>query len=210
MASPSLASLVVYYQQRRGTMSTRETIIKYYNELDRSYFMDIHKERAHEDRPFPIGHEQTISQPSLVLEMTILLNITPLSKVLEIGTGSGYQTALLAKAAKTVYTVERIEKLHLTAIEKLTKAGYSNISYKLGDGSLGWQEHAPFDRIMVTASATKMPGALIEQLAPNGKMVIPVGPGFVQELLLVEKDPSGKIHKKTISQVRFVRLVGDY
>ena len=191
-------------------MNTRETIIKFYHELDRSYFMDLYKELAQEDRPFPIGHGQTISQPSLVLEMTILLDIGTRSKVLEIGTGSGYQTALLAKAAGEVYTVERIEELHLQAIEKLTKAGYTNIEFTLGDGSLGWQEHAPYDRIMVTASATTMPKALLEQLAPNGKMIIPVGSGSVQDLLLITKDAHGKIEKEIISKVRFVPLIGEY
>lgn len=191
-------------------MNTRETIIKFYHELDRSYFMDLYKELAQEDRPFPIGHGQTISQPSLVLEMTILLDIGTRSKVLEIGTGSGYQTALLAKAAGEVYTVERIEELHLQAIEKLTKAGFANIQFTLGDGSLGWQEHAPYDRIMVTASATTMPKALLEQLAPNGKMIIPVGSGSVQDLLLITKDAHGKIEKEIISKVRFVPLIGEY
>lgn len=191
-------------------MNTRETIIKFYHELDRSYFMDLYKELAQEDRPFPIGHGQTISQPSLVLEMTILLDIGTRSKVLEIGTGSGYQTALLAKAAGEVYTVERIEELHLQAIEKLTKAGFTNIQFTLGDGSLGWQEHAPYDRIMVTASATTMPKALLEQLAPNGKMIIPVGSGSVQDLLLITKDAHGKIEKEIISKVRFVPLIGEY
>ena len=192
-------------------MNTRETITKFYHELDRSYFMDMYKELAQEDRPFPIGHGQTISQPSLVLEMTILLDIGTKSKVLEIGTGSGYQTALLAKAAGKVYTVERIEELHLQAIEKLTKAGFTNIEFALGDGSLGWKKYAPYDRIMVTASATKMPTALLDQLAPNGKMIIPVGPpGSVQDLLLVRKDASGKIKKEIITKVRFVPLIGEY
>lgn len=191
-------------------MNTRETIIKFYNELDRSYFMDFYKEQSQEDTPFPIGYGQTISQPSLVLEMTILLDIGKQSRVLEIGTGSGYQTALLAKAAGTVYTIERIKELHLKAIERLHEAGYTNIEFKLGDGSVGWPEHAPYDRIMVTASATKIPNSLIEQLAPNGKMVIPVGPDLVQDLLLIKKDAKGNVDKKFITKVSFVRLIGEY
>lgn len=191
-------------------MNTRETITKFYHELDRSYFMDFHKEQAHVDTPFQIGYGQTISQPSLVLEMTILLDIGSQSNVLEIGTGSGYQTALLAKAAGRVYTIERIPGLHQSAIEKLDKAGYTNIEFTLGDGSLGWPEHAPYDRIMVTAAATKIPEALLEQLSPRGKMVIPVGPDGMQELLLVTKDAQGNIDKKCITQVTFVRLIGDY
>ena len=191
-------------------MHTREIITKLYHELDRSYFMDSHKELSNLDTPFPIGHGQTISQPSLVLEMTVLLDIRTKSRVLEIGTGSGYQTALLAKAAETVYTVERIEKLHLKARQRLSEAGYANIEFKLGDGSLGWEEHAPYNRIMVTASPTKIPQPLIDQLAPNGKMVIPVGPDLDQELLLIQKDAKGAIEKKRITKVRFVRLIGDY
>lgn len=161
-------------------MHTRETITKLFHELDRSYFMDEYKQLSNLDTPFPIGHGQTISQPSLVLEMTILLDIPSEGRVLEIGTGSGYQTALLAKAAGRVYTIERIEELHLGARKKLSEAGYTNIEFKLGDGSLGWEESAPYDRIMVTASPRTIPPALIAQLAPNGKMVIPVGPDFEQ------------------------------
>lgn len=187
-------------------MDNKERITKYYNELDRSYFMDEYKESAHEDRPFPIGHEQTISQPSLVLKMTILLDIDKDNKVLEIGTGSGYQTALLAKASKMVYTVERIKELHLKAKEKLSQAGYSNIKFKLDDGILGWHENAPYDRIMVTASAAKLPEELIKQLALKGKMIIPVE----SDLMLVTKDSAGNIEKEIVEKVSFVRLIGDY
>ncbi len=191
-------------------MHTRETITKLFHELDRSYFMDEYKQLSNLDTPFPIGHGQTISQPSLVLEMTILLDIPSEGRVLEIGTGSGYQTALLAKAAGRVYTIERIEELHLGARKKLSEAGYTNIEFKLGDGSLGWEESAPYDRIMVTASPRTIPPALIAQLAPNGKMVIPVGPDFEQELLLIQKDAKGAITKEPITKVRFVRLVGEH
>lgn len=188
-------------------MDNKKRITKYYNELDRSYFLDRYKNQAHKDTPLPIGYEQTISQPSLVLEMTLMLDIQEDSKVLEIGTGSGYQTALLAKAAKIVYTVERIEELHLKAKERLNKAGYKNIEFKLDDGNLGWEENGPYDRIMVTAAASSLPDELIEQLAPNGKMVIPVGVGFIQDLLLISKDSKGTIHKDIIGGVRFVRLI---
>lgn len=191
-------------------VDNKENIIKYYNELDRSYFMDQYKEQSHRDIPFPIGYEQTISQPSLVLKMTILLDIDKDNRILEIGTGSGFQTALLAKACKTVYTVERIKKLHLKAKERLDKAGYLNIKFKLGDGSLGWQENAPYDRIMVTAAASKIPDKLIEQLAQKGKMIIPVGPDYAQELLLITKVTKEKIEKEMIGMVRFVKLMGEY
>lgn len=187
-------------------MDNRDKIIEYYNQLDRSYFMDEYKERAHLDTPFPIGHGQTISQPSLVLKMTILLDLNKDSKVLEIGTGSGYQTALLSKFSKKVYTVERIKELYTRAKEKLTEGKYKNIDFKLGDGSMGWEENAPYDRIMVTASARKMPEKLIEQLALNGKMVIPVG----TDLLLVKKDEEGNMEKELIDKVIFVSLIGEY
>lgn len=190
-------------------MTNKEKITQIYENLDRSYFIDEHKEHAHLDRPLPIGHGQTISQPSLVLQMTIALDIDENHRVLEIGTGSGYQTALLSKAGGKIYTVERIKEHYEQAMKRLGEAGYSNIDYKLGDGSLGWAEHAPYDRIMVTAAAKTMPEALVEQLAPKGKMVIPVGEG-VQELLLVEKDKDGVISQESLGYVRFVDLIGDY
>lgn len=168
--------------------------------------MDNFKEQAHIDAPFPIGFGQTISQPSLVLKMTILLDVDENSRALEVGTGSGFQTALLAKASKYVYTVERIEKLHLSAKERLTQMSYTNISYKLGDGSLGWEEHAPYDRIMVTASAPKLPDALVAQLAANGKMVIPVG----TDLMLITKNKNNQITKEAVANVRFVSLIKDH
>lgn len=191
-------------------MDHREKIIKAYQELDRSYFMDDYKESANLNVPFPIGHGQTISQPSLVLEMSLLLEPHEDSRVLELGTGSGFQTALLAKCSQTVYTVERIEDLYLKAKERLDKAGYKNIEFKLDDGNLGWEENAPYDRIMVTAAAYKLPDKLIEQLGPKGKMVIPVGSGFVQELMVISKTAAGKLEKKIAGEVSFVPLIGEY
>lgn len=191
-------------------MPNRERITEYYNKLDRSYFMDENKELSHEDVPFPIGYEQTISQPSLVLKMTILLDIDEESKVLEIGTGSGYQTALLSKASRIVYTIERIKELHLKSKARLSKAGYSNIEFKLDDGSLGWEENAPYDRIMVTAAASKLPDKLLEQLAVGGKMVIPVGPEGKQDLIVISKGSDGKITEEIVAKVRFVKLIGQY
>lgn len=190
-------------------MNNKERIINIYNNLDRSYFMEKHKNQAHIDRPFPIGHEQTISQPSLVLKMTLLLDPKEDSKVLEIGTGSGYQTALLAASAESIYTIERIEELYTKAKKRLRKSDYNNINFKFGDGSLGWYEHAPYDRIIVTASAKKIPENLIEQLGRGGRMVIPVGSGFVQELKLVKKDKDGNVEEENIEKVRFVRLIED-
>lgn len=191
-------------------MNNKDKIIKNYKELNRSYFMDEYKEYADRDTPFPIGYGQTISQPSLVLKMTLLLDVDQSSKVLEIGTGSGYQAALLAKSSKEVYTVEVIEELHNRSKEKLEEAGYKNIKFKLGDGSQGWEKNGPYDRIMVTAAAKELPKKLIDQLAPEGKMVIPVGDGFSQDLLLITKDLEGNVEKEIIDQVLFVKLVGEY
>ncbi len=190
--------------------SNNNAIINFFDQLDRSYFMDINKEWAKIDSPFPIGYGQTISQPSLVLAMTLILDLRPTSKVLEIGTGSGYQTALLAAVSESVYTVERIEALYDKAIERLTELGYNNIYFRLGDGSIGWNEHQYYDRIMVTAASSIIPPELIEQLAVDGKMIIPVGPEGVQELTLVCKSKDGKVSTALIEHVRFVRLMGKY
>lgn len=188
----------------------KEKIQSYFRELDRSFFMDIHKEAAHLDEAVPIGYEQTISQPSLVLEMTLALDLQKDSVVLEIGTGSGFQTALLAEFSKTVYTVERIEELHTRAKERLQKAGFQNIHFKLDDGSAGWKEKEPFDRIMVTAAASEMPQELVDQLKPGGKMLIPIGSALVQKLKLVEKNEQEKLTTTTLNYVRFVPLKGKY
>ena len=182
----------------------------FYN-LDRSFFIDNeYKKFADNDSPLPIGFEQTISQPSLVLEMTRLLSPENDSKVLEIGTGSGYQTSILAEFAKVVYSVERIRELSKKAQDRLSKLGYNNIFFKIDDGSIGWKENSPFDRIMVTAAAGKIPEELIEQLNVNGKMIIPVGPEYFQDLLLIEKDYDGNLIKRVMGQVRFVELIGNY
>ncbi|WP_281864710.1 protein-L-isoaspartate(D-aspartate) O-methyltransferase [Planomicrobium okeanokoites] len=192
-------------------MKNKEQDIRaYFNKLDRSFFMDRFKEMASFDEAIPIGHEQTISQPSLVLEMTLALEPETDSRVLEIGTGSGFQTALLAEFASQVYTVERIEELYHRAKERLDESGFSNISFKLDDGSMGWEENAPYDRIMVTAAASAIPEELLNQLAFGGKMIIPVGSSFSQELKLIEKDENGKIHSTVLNHVRFVPLKGKY
>ncbi|MCM3610117.1 protein-L-isoaspartate(D-aspartate) O-methyltransferase [Planococcus sp. MERTA32b] len=192
-------------------MKNKEQDIRtYFNRLDRSFFMDSFKEMASFDEAVPIGHEQTISQPSLVLEMTIALDLDSDSKVLEIGTGSGFQTALLAEFAAQVYTVERIEELHFRAKERLAELGFGNISFKLDDGSMGWEENAPYDRIMVTAAASTVPNELLGQLAAGGKMIIPVGSSVSQELRLIEKDENGKIQSTLLNHVRFVPLKGKY
>lgn len=184
---------------------------KYFQNLDRSIFLsDSLKEYAHIDSPLPIGHEQTISQPTLVYEMTRILSPKKDSKVLEIGTGSGYQTSFLAEFSAQVYTIEVIEELSKEARQRLLSLGFDNIFYKISDGSSGWEEEAPFDRIMVTAAAGKPPTSLIKQLNNNGRMVVPVGPSIMQELLLITKDENGKLKEQSVGKVRFVEMVGDY
>ncbi|WP_142826855.1 protein-L-isoaspartate(D-aspartate) O-methyltransferase [Planococcus soli] len=190
--------------------SQRKEIISYFRQMDRSFFMDSNKELAIFDHALPIGFEQTISQPSLVLEMTLALDPQPEQKVLELGTGSGFQTALLAAFSGSVYTIERIEELQNRAKERLGQLGFQNIQFKLGDGSEGWYEQAPFDRIMVTAAASEVPKELLEQMNKGGKMVIPVGSSFSQELRLIEKDNNGKLHTTLLNEVLFVPLKGKY
>lgn len=183
----------------------------YFNSLDRSFFVDNEmKKYADLDRPLPIGYGQTISQPSLVLEMTYLLAPEKDSRVLEIGTGSGFQTALLAKASAEVYTVERIKELMEKAKKRLEVLNFTNIYYKVGDGSTGWQEYSPYDRIMVTAAAGVLPDELVNQLAEGGRMVIPIGPPDLQELRIITKSGYGNIHIRSAGLVRFVELKGQY
>jgi protein-L-isoaspartate(D-aspartate) O-methyltransferase len=164
-------------------------------------------ERAYDDSPLPIGYEQTISQPYIVALMTDLAQLSPQSKVLEVGTGSGYQAAILAEIVREVYSIEIIEPLAASAAERLARLGYKNVQVKHGDGYLGWPEHAPFDAIIVTAGAEHVPPPLIEQLKPGGRLVIPVGePPHQQSLWLIEKSADGTILQNQIAPVAFVPL----
>lgn len=188
-----------------------QKLVDFFKSLDRSFFIDNKfKEYAYLDRPLPIGYEQTISQPSLVLEMTDRLDLNENCRVLEIGTGSGYQTALLAEFSGEVYTVERIRELAESARKKLEYLVYTNICYRIDDGSAGWEEHAPYDRIIVTAAAEIMPETLINQLATGGIMIIPVGPRSMQQLKLITRDLEGNLHIETIGEVAFVEMKGKY
>ena len=188
-----------------------QRLVDFYHHLDRAGFLEgENRALAGLDQPLPIGYGQTISQPSLVLEMTARLEPEPNSRVLEIGTGSGYQTALLAAFADRVYTVERIATLSQRARERLAKLGYGNIVFRVGDGSEGWPEQAPFDRIMVTAAAGELPPALVSQLKTGGRMIIPVGRRGLQDLLLVTRDQDGQVHSTVLEQVTFVELVGQH
>lgn len=162
---------------------------------------------AYSDRPLPIGHGQTISQPYIVAVMTQLLELGPDDVVLEVGTGSGYQAAVLAELADSVYTVEIVEPLAVTARRRLEALGYGRVTVRTGDGYFGWSDHPPFDGIVVTAAASHIPPPLVEQLKPGGRMVIPVGAPFqVQSLLLVEKRADGSVVQRNVGAVRFVPL----
>jgi len=166
---------------------------------------------AYANHPLPIGHGQTISQPYIVALMTDLIDPDKNDIVLEVGTGSGYQAAILSRLVEQVYSIEIIEPLARQAKDRLAQLGYDNIDTRLGDGYFGWQEQAPFDAIIVTAAASHVPPPLIEQLKPGGRMVIPVGGRFaVQYLLLLEKTASGEILTRQITAVRFVPLTGEH
>ncbi len=188
-----------------------ENLQQFYSSLDRSRFVsDQYKALSILDLPLPIGFGQTISQPSLVVYMTEQLQLNKSHRVLEIGTGSGYQTAFLAEFSKEVYTVELLEVLGTRAKERLDTIGYQNIHYKVGDGSFGWTEHAPYDRILVTAAPRNTPQLLVDQLAQEGIMILPIGAGCWQELVMITKDTESTVKKKKLLDVAFVPLVGMY
>ncbi len=164
--------------------------------------------QAYEDHPLPIGHGATISQPYIVAWMTELLQPRKTSRVLEIGTGSGYQSAVLSPLVKHVYTVEIVPELAQSAAETLKRLGYENVTVRQGDGYKGWPEHAPFDRILLTAAPARIPQALIDQLAPGGRLVAPVGDSpFSQDLIVLEKRPDGSIRRRSVGGVMFVPMV---
>jgi protein-L-isoaspartate(D-aspartate) O-methyltransferase len=169
------------------------------------------KPYAYDNRPLPIGYGQTISQPYIVALMTDLIEPRPGDRVLEIGTGSGYQAAVLANIVDTVYTIEIIEPLHATAAERLGQLGYGNVVTRLGDGYFGWPAAAPFDAIVVTAAPSHVPPPLVQQLAKGGRMVIPVGGRWAtQQLLLIERTADDEILTRQVAPVRFVPLTGKH
>ncbi len=167
--------------------------------------------RAYDNRPLPIGHGQTISQPYIVAIMTDLAEPAPGCRALEVGTGSGYQAAVLGELCDEVYSLEIIEPLGELARERLARLGYDNVTVRIGDGYYGWQEHAPFDVILVTAVASHVPPPLLRQLGTGGRMVLPVGGRFTtQQLVLVEKRPDGKVTTRQLLPVVFVPLTGGH
>ena len=167
--------------------------------------------RAYINRPLPIGYGQTISQPYIVALMSDLIKPQPDDRVLELGTGSGYQAAVLAELTAQVYSIEIVEPLGKQAADRLSELGYDNITLRIGDGYYGWEEHAPFDAIVVTAAASHVPPPLVAQLKPGGLMVIPVGSRFLtQQLVLVRKTQDGQLITRQILPVKFVPLTGEH
>jgi protein-L-isoaspartate(D-aspartate) O-methyltransferase len=166
-------------------------------------------DQAYNDFPLPIGEQQTISQPYIVAEMTQALQLGPDDRVLEIGTGSGYQAAILAQIAFRVYTIERIHSLYLKARKLFDQMGYHNIVMRYSDGTTGWRDESPFDAIIVTAGAPEIPEVLVNQLAVGGRLVIPVGNQYVQELIRLVRNEKG-VQQTNLGGCRFVKLVGEH
>ena len=192
-----------------GKTSLDDRVLMAMAKVPRQEFVPIEiQPYAYLNRPLPIGFDKTISQPLMVAVMTDLLELKPDDTVLEIGTGLGYQSAVLAELASKVYTVEIIGELARPAVQRLKQEGYTNVEVRVGNGYFGWPEHAPFDKVMVTAAPDLIPPPLINQLKAGGRMVIPVGLPDAQRLVLVEKDVSGKVRTKEIMQVLFSLLEG--
>ncbi len=190
-----------------GIASFSPRVVEALRNVPREAFVPENQKRhAYRNRALPIGEGQTISQPYIVALMTELLQLRPGDKVLEIGTGSGYQAAILGELASHVYSIEIVEPLGTAARQTLERLGYGNITVRIGDGYAGWPEEAPFDAVIVTAAPPYIPDALIEQLKPGGRMVIPVG-GYAQDLMLLVKQENGTAINKTVIPVAFVPMV---
>jgi protein-L-isoaspartate(D-aspartate) O-methyltransferase len=188
---------------------TDSQVVEAMQKVERHLFIPSeYIQRAYADGPLPIGYGQTISQPYIVAYMTEVLKLEPEDRVLEIGTGSGYQAAVLAEICDSVYTIEVVPQLGEHARATLKVLGYENVVVKIGDGYKGWNEHAPFDAIIVTCSPTHIPPLLEEQLAEGGRMIIPVGEKYVQQLVYLTKR-KGKLHRKAVLSVLFVPMVDE-
>lgn len=193
--------------ENRGV--TNHDVLRAMRTVPRHLFVPAElRNQAYSDGPLPIGYDQTISQPFIVASMSGLLEPAKKLRVLEIGTGSGYQAAVLSVLFKEVYTIEIVPGLGASATALLSKSGYSNVTVRIGDGYRGWPEKAPFDRILLTAAPPEIPQTLLDQLAPGGRMVAPVGAtSSDQELLVIEKDASGRVSRRAVYGVRFVPMV---
>jgi len=187
-----------------------ERVLRVMEKVPRHLFVpEYGRERAYDDDPLSIGHSQTISQPYMVGIMTRSLNLSGKEKLLEVGTGSGYQTAILAELATQVCTVERVEPLLRQAQQVLAELGYANVKFRVGDGTLGWPEEAPFDAIVVTAAAPGVANPWKEQLAEGGRLVVPVGPRYAQTLIVYTKH-GAKLEEKPVCGCVFVPLLGEF
>jgi protein-L-isoaspartate(D-aspartate) O-methyltransferase len=190
----------------RGIMD--KDVLAAMGRIPRHQFVDgPMKNEAYRDNPLPIGHNQTISQPYMVALMTEALELTGNEKTLEIGTGSGYQAAILAELSRELYTVEKYPELLDRAKGILESLGYTNIFYKISNGTMGWKEHAPYDAVMVTAGAPEIPQPLVEQLGEGGRLLVPVGDEISQELMKIVRR-GGKLFEERLGACRFVKLVG--
>ncbi len=196
--------------QLAGRGISDQRVLDAMRKVPRHFFVDeALQEQAYSDHPLPIADKQTISQPYIVALMTEKLELQGHEKVLEIGTGSGYQAAILAELAQRVFSIERLPGLAYRANQALRKLGYTNVIVRVSDGTLGWPDEAPFDGIIVTAGAPKVPQPLVDQLAMGGRLVVPVGDRLSQSLMLVERVPEG-IRRADLGGVRFVDLVGKW
>ena len=199
-------TMVVNQLRKRGIIDT--AVLDAMSTVPRHRFVSrIYRSMAYTDNPLPIGHGQTISQPYVVALMTELLQLDRKHKVLEIGTGCGYQTAILSILSKKIITIEVLSSLSTKSRKRLTKLGYNNVDFHCADGKNGLSKEAPFDRILVSAAPETIPDELIEQLAPKGYMVIPVGSLYDQFIHIISKDKNGQVHIKKSTPVRFVPLV---
>jgi len=209
--SAMIDEITAYARSGGESVPFSGSVLEAMSKVPRHEFVPVESRRsAYDNRPLPIGHGQTISQPYIVALMTHLSEPDPDDTVLEIGTGSGYQAAIFSALVRRVYSIEIIEPLATQAKARLDRLGYDNVTTRLGDGYYGWEEHAPFDAIVVTAAASHVPPPLIAQLKPGGRMVVPVGGRFLtQQLLLIEKTMDEEIVTRQIAAVRFVPLTGE-
>ena len=202
-----IAAKTIFDSARLGKAALDPRVMNAMAKVPRHEFVLLElRPYAYADTPLPSGFDKTISQPFIVAVMTDLLDLHPTDTVLEIGTGLGYQSAILAELAQHVYSIEIIEELAAQARQRLARQGYANVDIRIGNGAAGWPEHAPFDKVMVTAAPELIPPPLIYQLKPGGKMVIPAGLPDEQQLILVDKDAGGAVSTREILPVRFSLL----
>jgi len=204
-----IAVHAIYASARIGKAALSRRVLEAMETVPRHVFVPVELQAyAYANTPLPIGFDKTISQPFIVALMTDMVDLQPDDVVLEIGTGLGYQATIAAALARKVYSIEMIEELSHQAQQRLARLGVTNVELKIGNGSLGWAEHAPFDKIIVTAAPDLIPPALLDQLKPGGKMAIPAGLPDAQQLILVDKDAAGRVATKEILPVRFSQLDG--